>query len=106
MRPRGVAVHRLKFKYLTFEVFSEHDENEIANALIARWPSRHGGDRKSDQGGNISTLNDEGKTRDLAAAKVGLGSGKTYEAAKRVVENGIPKLVEAMGKSVMSLKSV
>jgi hypothetical protein len=34
-------------------------------------------------GGNISTSSEEGKTRDIAAAKAGLGSGKTYEAAKK-----------------------
>ena len=39
---------------------------------------------------------DVGRTTDLAAAKAGLGSGKTYVAAKRVVENGTAKLVEAM----------
>ena len=31
---------------------------------------------------------EEGKTRDLAAAKAGLGCGKTYEAAKKVVMEG------------------
>jgi hypothetical protein len=45
--------------------------------------------------GNVSLI-DSGQTRDIAAAKAGLGSGKTYEAAKRVEENGVRKLVEAM----------
>lgn len=51
----------------------------IAEAVAERLQGRHGGDRKTDQGGNISTLNDQGKARDLAAAKAGLGSGKTLE---------------------------
>ena len=53
----------------------------IAQRIAERMGARHGGDRKTDQGGNISTLSDHGKTRDLAAAKAGLGSGKTLEAA-------------------------
>jgi hypothetical protein len=43
------------------------------------------------RGGNIS-ISDHGTTRDFAAAKAGLGSGKTYEAAKRVVENDANKM--------------
>jgi hypothetical protein len=49
----------------------------IAEAVAERLGKRQGGDRKTDQSGNISTLIDHGKTRDLAAAKAGLGSGKT-----------------------------
>ena len=78
-------------------LIAENDENEvrkaftvservaIAAAVAERLKGRAGGDRKSDQGGNISTLIDQGKTRDLAAAKAGLGSGKTLEAAQAVV---------------------
>lgn len=65
----------------------------IADAIAERLAGRVG---RPNNGGNISTISDEGKTRDLAAAKAGLGSGKTYEAAKKVVENGTQKLVEAM----------
>jgi hypothetical protein len=38
--------------------------------------------------GNISTGSETGKTRDIIAQKVGLGSGKTLEAAQKVVERG------------------
>lgn len=73
----------------------EHDENEqrkeptvservaLAEAIAERLQGRAGGDRKSDQG----------KTRDIAAAKAGLGSGKTLEAAQKVVEHGAPELL-------------
>ena len=54
----------------------------FAEAVAERLGKRQGGDRKTDQSGNISTLIDHGKTRDLAAAKAGLGSGKTLEAAQ------------------------
>lgn len=88
--------------------FAEHDENEmrkaftvservaIAEAVAERLGNRQGGDRKTDQGGNISTLIDHGKTRDLAAAKAGLGSGKTLEAAQAVIANGTPELVQVL----------
>ena len=46
--------------------------------------------------GNISGTEDPGDVRDIVAQKVGLGSGKTLEAAQKVVERGIPELVEAM----------
>jgi ATP-dependent DNA helicase RecG len=56
----------------------------IAEAVAERLGKRQGGDRKTDQSGNISTLIDHGKTRDLAAAKAGLGSGKTLVAAAAI----------------------
>ena len=51
----------------------------IAEAVAERLKGRHGSNQfKAQGGGNISTsLDDAGKTRDLAAAKAGLGSGKT-----------------------------
>jgi len=57
----------------------------IAEAMAVKLQGRHGGDRKSDQEGNISTLIETGKTRDITAAAVGLGSGKTLEAVQRVI---------------------
>lgn len=34
----------------------------------------------------------KGQNRDIAAAKAGLGSGKTLEAAQKVIERNIPEL--------------
>lgn len=64
--------------------FSVSERLAIAKAIEQRLAARHGGDRKSDefQGGKTATLNDAGKSRDLAADRAGFGSGKTYEAAK------------------------
>lgn len=59
----------------------------IAEAMTARLHGRHGGNHNPDQAGNISSL-DNGDTRDIAAAKAGLGSGKTLEAAQRAISNG------------------
>lgn len=47
---------------------------------------RRGGDRKSEdfQTGNISSL--KGNSSDIIARRVGLGTGKTYEKGRDVVE--------------------
>jgi N6-adenosine-specific RNA methylase IME4 len=47
----------------------------------------------------------QGKSRDLAAEKSGLGSGKTYEAAKTVVDSGVPELVTAMDSGKVSISA-
>lgn len=91
----------------------ERDENEIRKqftvterlAIAQRIAERlcpPGGTRqgqRTDLGtsGNISG-SERGETKDIAAAKAGLGSGKTMEAAQKVVERGIPELVEAMDR--------
>lgn len=51
--------------------------------------------------GNISGMS--GDVRDVLAQKVGLGSGKTLEAAQKVVERDIPELVEAMDRGTLEL---
>lgn len=89
-------------------LIAENDENEvrkaftvservaIAAAVAERLKGRQGSG-PAKRGGNISTsLDDSGKTRDLAAAKAGLGSGKTLEAAQVVIAKGAPELVAAM----------
>lgn len=83
----------------------EHDENEqrkeptvsekvaLAQAIAERLRERHGGDRKSDQAGKISHLiEDAGRTKNIAAAKAGLGSGKTLEAMFQCLHNPTARL--------------
>ncbi len=89
----------------------ERDENDqrkeptvtekvaLAGAIGERLQGRHGGDRRSDdQVRNVSHLKDDDKGRavDIAAAKAGLGSGKTLEAAQSVIAKGASELVQAM----------
>jgi len=52
--------------------------------------------------GNISLIA-QGQSRDIAADKSGLGSGKTYEAAKRVVDSGTEEVIEAMDSGEVSI---
>ena len=94
---------------------AEHDENElrksftvterlaIAQRIAERLQGRVGNPDLRANGGNISTIEEAGKTRDLAAAKAGLGSGKTLEAAQKVVEHGTPELVAAMDDGKVSI---
>ena len=53
----------------------------IAEAVAERLQGRTGNPELRANSGNISLI-DKGQTRDLAAAKAGLGSGKTLEAAQ------------------------
>lgn len=56
--------------------------------------------------GNISLGSGAGQVRDIAAAKAGLGSGKTLEAAQKVIERAskLPILgrpQNGMGKRIL-----
>ena len=91
---------------------AEHDENEIRKqftvterlAIAQRIAERlQGRNKRPEKSGNISGLTEHGDTRDIAAAKAGLGSGKTLEAAQKVVERGVPELVEAMDAGKVSI---
>ena len=90
----------------------ERDENDqrkeptvsekvaLAQAIAERLQGRN---KRPEKSGNISGLTESGDTRDIAAAKAGLGSGKTLEAAQKVVERGIPELVEAMDRGKVTI---
>ena len=47
----------------------------------------------------------KGDTRDLVAKATGFGNGKTYEQAKKVVQQAAPELVEAMDKGEASVSA-
>lgn len=97
-------------------LIAENDENEvrkaftvservaIAAAVAERLGKRQGERTDLATSGNISG-SDKGETRDLAAAKAGLGSGKTLEAAQAVVANGVPELVAAMDAGKVTIHS-
>ena len=73
--------------------FTISERVEIAQAVAKKYEGRVGNPAFRANCGNISTIAEDGvKTRDLAAAKAGLGCGKTYEAAKKVVMDGAPEL--------------
>ena len=93
----------------------ERDENDqrkepttsekvaLAEAIEARIKGPNGTrqGQRTDLGtcGNVSTSDEAGqKTRDIAAAKAGLGSGKTLEAAQKVIERDITVVLPVITK--------
>ena len=96
-------------------LMAERDENQIrkdftpteavaiAMAIQGRMAGRNHRPSAADKSGNISGLTERGDSRDIAASAAGLGSGKTLEAAQRVIEHGTPELVEAMDKREISI---
>jgi len=89
----------------------ERDENDqrkepttsekvaLAEAIADRLGQRVGTNQHVAKGREIFP-EAQGRNKDIAAAKAGLGSGKTMEAAQKVVERGIPELVEAMDRGL------
>lgn len=47
----------------------------------------------------------QGQTRDLVAKATGFGNGKTYEQAKKVVQEAAPELVDAMDRGEASVSA-
>lgn len=96
-------------------LLAEHDENVIrkqftvteqialAQVIQGQVAGRAGGNRMPEHSGNISGKVDQGDSRDIAARAAGLGSGKTLEAAQRVIERGTPELIEAMDRREISI---
>ena len=74
----------------------------LAASIAERLQGRVGSPELRANSGNISPI-EQGRTKDIAAAKAGLGSGKTLEAAQKVVERGIPELVEAMDRGKVTI---
>jgi len=94
----------------------EHAENEmrepfriservaIVAALQNQLSTRHGKNQYSKEDvENFPPL--EGKTRDIAAKAAGFGNGKTYEQAKKVVEDGSPEVVDALDQGKVSINA-
>ena len=76
----------------------------IGAAIEAELAQRHGTNQHSKE----DTENfpaPKGETRDLVAKATGFGNGKTYEQAKKVVQNAAPELVEAMDKGEASVSA-
>jgi len=75
--------------------FTVSERVEIAKAVEAELGNRRGQRTDLELVVNCPQVQGE-KTRDIAAKKSGFGSSKTYERAKKVVDNATPELVEAM----------
>lgn len=84
--------------------FTPSERVAIGAAIEAELAQRHGTNQHSKE----DTENfpaPKGETRDLVAKATGFGNGKTYEQAKKVVQNAAPELVEAMDKGEASVSA-
>lgn len=83
--------------------FTPSERVAIAEAVKATIGERRGNPELKPNVHDGAQLEPGRKTRDIVAAKAGFGSHKSYESAKRVVDKGIPELVEAMDKGEVSI---
>lgn len=89
----------------------ERDENDqrksptksemvaLAEVIAEKLHGRHLANLKQNREGNISHSEDQGRSTDIAAAKAGLGSGKTLQAAQAVIANDATRNAMGMPKS-------
>jgi ParB family chromosome partitioning protein len=89
--------------------FTKSERVAIAEALEREMGERRGNPNLK-KGNDLSIVVPEPqlslgeKTRDLAANRVGWGSGRTYEQAKKVVTQGVDELKTAMDMDKISIK--
>ena len=85
--------------------FTVSERVEIGLAIEAELAKRNGVRRDRLPVENFPQVDcvPEGKTRDLAAEKAGFGNGKTYEQAKKVIDEAPEPVVEAMDVGLISI---
>lgn len=99
-------------------LLAEHDENEfrkaftvservaIAKAVKERAGERRGRPKTEEEIPEISPEIPSGEeTREIAAEKAGFGSSFTLRQAEKVVEQGVPELVEAVDRGEVSISA-
>lgn len=80
--------------------FTVSERVAIAEAVRLELGERRGGD----QSAKSDTLPLTGrKTREIAAERAGFGGHTTFAKAKRVIDHGVPELVDAMDSGVISI---
>ncbi|MGC8793982.1 MAG: ParB/RepB/Spo0J family partition protein [Bryobacteraceae bacterium] len=91
---------------------AEHDENEFSKSFTASERAAIGKALEAELGERRGRHNPDNcpefhgtETRELAAQKAGFDSYKTYERAKKVIEQGAPELVAAMDAGEISISA-
>lgn len=84
--------------------FTPSERVAIGEAIEAELGNRQGKRTDLELRENFPEVS-EGRNRDIAAKASGFGNGKTYEQAKKVVEQGAPELVEAMDTGKVSINA-
>ncbi len=90
----------------------EYAENEVRKDFtpseriaIARAIERQIGNRRGQRVQKIAQVEPGQKTRDAAAERAGFGNHETYRQAAKVVENGTPRLIQAMDEGRVSISA-
>ena len=86
--------------------FTPSERVAIGEAIEKELQGRVGVNQHTNEGKeNFPDPIPQGQTRDLVAKATGFGNGKTYEQAKKVVQQAAPELVEAMDKGEASVSA-
>ena len=84
--------------------FTPSERVAIAKAIERKMGNRQG--QRTDQlRGKIPEVKPGLRTRETAANRAGFGNDKTYRQAAKVVQNGSPKLIQAMDDGRVSISA-
>jgi ParB family chromosome partitioning protein len=85
--------------------FTPSERVAIAKAIERQIGNRRGQRTDQERVGKIPQVEPGKKTREAAAEKAGFGNDKTYRQAAKVVENGTPRLIQAMDQGRVSISA-
>lgn len=85
--------------------FTPSERVAIAKAIERTVGNRQGQRTDKQPVGKIPQVEPGKKTREAAAEKAGFGNDKTYRQAAKVVQNGTPKLIQAMDEGKVSISA-
>lgn len=83
--------------------FTPSERVAIGKALEAEIGKRQGQRTDKELPPDLAEVTPGAETRDLAARRAGFGGHTTYELAKRVVQDGVDELIEAMDTGAVSI---
>jgi ParB family chromosome partitioning protein len=85
--------------------FTPSERVAIAQAIEKQVGNRQGQRTDKTLRGKIPEVAPGKRTREIAAEKAGFGNDKTYRQAAKVVQNGTPKLIQAMDDGRVSISA-
>jgi len=85
--------------------FTPSERVAIAKAIERKVGNRQGQRTDKELRGKIPEVAPGKRTRETAAEKAGFGNDTTYRQAAKVVENGTPKLIQAMDDGRVSISA-
>lgn len=85
--------------------FTPSERVAIAKAIEKQVGNRQGQRTDRELRGKIPEVGPGKRTREIAAEKAGFGNDKTYRQAAKVVQNGTPRLIQAMDEGRVSISA-